>query len=171
MAETEVPRWSWIPNARCASAKNSDVGGDTARPMTRAATSTTCTTRQLDAALAENSRPMKPAPMTTTLLADARSLFNLWAAQRLCNVWTPANSCPANGRRFGIAPVASTRCEYERDDPSSNTTALSGRSMEDTLRSRRSSICRSLKNPGPLKRMFSAEASPFRNAFHNGARR
>ena len=66
MLVTCTPRWMRMPAAAWRDWKNSEISAVTARAITRGASSMTSTSRPLPRAVAANSSPMKPAPITMT---------------------------------------------------------------------------------------------------------
>ncbi|MNY12291.1 hypothetical protein D3C86_1453620 [compost metagenome] len=99
----------WTPHASWAWRNNSDISRDTARAMGRSPSSSTCTLAPRAAATAANSRPINPAPITTTLRASFASGARASASALVLIPNTCGNSAPGTGRGRLWAPVASTR--------------------------------------------------------------
>ena len=73
-----------MPAAPWRDCENSEISAVTARAITREVSSTTSTSRPLARAVAANSSPMKPAPITTTRMPGAMQICrSAWLSSRM----------------------------------------------------------------------------------------
>ncbi|MNN34565.1 hypothetical protein D3C81_1483740 [compost metagenome] len=86
-----------------------DISVETALAIGRSPSSRTCTLAPSAAATAANSKPMKPAPTTTTLRAIFASGARASASCLVLMPNTPSRSAPGTGNGRLCAPVARTR--------------------------------------------------------------